>query len=455
VSHLILTQRVLPVVYRVRPDPAAAGRWIVSAQLAFEVTYDPGQLVLTGLAFTGSAAASGDLTVFAENRNPAAYTVLAGAPYPWSLPFDVFTEEVRACLATIGTPRLDLIRALRPAMRNASVLDACEILNTTPGQIRQLTGPDPAAPLSASWGLLVTGNTLSEPTGDTSAPPIPGDWVGALSRLSVLLQRSGVELPTLLGTLASRYVTGGALPDLQPHTEDKPGRLTVQGLTEGVLGRLHRFLRLRLITGWPLRDLDLALGSVTDHFTTPLSEAAVMALAGLHELTARLDVPLRQAAAWLGALETLPFTDREMAGEPVLPGLYDEVFLRSQAGRTPDSDFALDANRTELAYITAQTAAGVKPPVLKTLTGKTADLSRALRTKPDEVSALIAAQPPVVSDTLTLAGLAALAGHSTFARALGLAVPEYLLLRSLTGEDLFPAAADAAVDERARRLLRF
>jgi hypothetical protein len=242
-------------LYRVRPDPAAAGRWIVSAQLAFEVTYDPGQLVLTGLAFTGSAAASGDLTVFAENRNPAAYTVLAGAPYPWSLPFDVFTEEVRACLATIGTTRRDLIRA---SARHAQRVGPRCVRDPEHHARRSgsLTDPDPAAS-SASWGLLVTGNTLSEPTGDTSAPPIPGDWVGALSRLSVLLQRSRVELPTLLGTLASRYVTGGATPDLQPHTEDKPGRLTVQGVSEGA-GALHRF-RGRLITGWPLRDLDLAL----------------------------------------------------------------------------------------------------------------------------------------------------------------------------------------------------
>ena len=165
--------------------------YIVSAQWAFEVTYDPGRLILTGLAFTGSASPSSDLTVFAENRNPAAYIVLAAARYPWSLPFDVFTEEVRACLATLGTTRLDLIRALRPSVRNASVLDACEVLHTASEQIRQLTEPD-----AGSWGLLDTGNHLSEPSGDTSAPPIPGDWVGALSRLSVLLQRSRVSLPS-------------------------------------------------------------------------------------------------------------------------------------------------------------------------------------------------------------------------------------------------------------------
>ena len=251
-----------PAAYEIKPDTGSAQRWILSAHFAFVVTYDPGQLVLTGLAYTGSAS-SRDLTVFAENRNPAAYTVLAAARYPWSLPFDVFTEEVRACLATLGTTRLDLIRALRPSLRNASVLDACEVLHTASEQIRQLTEPD-----AGSWGLLDTGNHLSEPSGDTSAPSIPGDWVGALSRLSVLLQRSRVNLPTLLGALGSRYVGGGAAPVLQPPDEDKPSRLTVESLTAGALSRLHQFLRLRLITGWSLRDLDAALDAVTDHFTT-------------------------------------------------------------------------------------------------------------------------------------------------------------------------------------------
>lgn len=449
--------------FQVRPDTQSSGggvpgspvsRWFLTTTSTYSVVYDPGRLIVAGLAFTGAAAASGDLTVFPENRNPAAYTVLAEARYPWLLPFDVFTEEVRACLATVGTTRLDLIRVLRPSQRNASVLDACEILHTVPGQIRQLTGPDPAE-TSVFWGLAETGNHVSEPSGDTGAPPIPEDWVGALSRLSVLLQRSRVGPSTLFGALGSRFVSAGTAPVLQPPSEDKPSRIDVQGLTKPRLDRLHRFLRLRLITGWSLRDLDLSLDAVTRHFTTSLTDAAVQALAALHELAGRLDVPVRQAAAWLGALETGPFTDREAPGEPVLPSLYDEIFVRGRADRTTDSDFALDKDHAELAYITTQRAAGIDPPVLKTLTSTIPDLSRALHAKPSDVSALITAQPPLADDTLTVANLAALAGHSSFARALGLGIPEYLLLRSLTGEDVFPADADAEVDERARRLLRF
>jgi hypothetical protein len=445
--------------YEVRPDQLRpdSGRWIVSAEMDFRVTYNPGWVNLTGLAYTGSAStAAGTLATFPENRNPAAYAVLRDAPYPWSLPFDVFTEEVRACLQPMGTSRLALIRALRPGLRNASVLDACEILRTTPGQIRQITGPDPTKGSSAFWGLTGDGNIISEPTGDTGAPPIAGDWTSALSRLSVILQRSGVPLPTLLGSLASRYVTGGVAPALLPPQENKPSRLTVRGLTEPVLSRLHRFLRLRLITGWSLRDLDLALDMVTDKSAGKLTEDAAMALAALHELAARLDVPLRHAAAWVGGVETRQFTDREVDGEPIMPSLYDEIFIRT-AGQTADPDLRLGADRTQLTYITEQTARGVDPRELKlkTLTDKIPPLSRALGIRPSDVAAFVDGPKPVVPDILSLANIDLLVRHVTYARAAGLAVSEYLRLCLLTGEDLFAAAAGTAAVVRARRLLRF
>lgn len=446
--------------YRVRSDTAAARRWILSARDTVTVDYDPGRLILTGLAFTGSTS-RGDLTVFPENRNPLAYTVLASQPYPWSLPFDVFTEEVRACLATLGTTRRDLIRALRPGLRNASVLDASEVLDTCPAQLYQLFDTTRQTEPYVFWGLTETGNSVDEPSGDSSAPPIPCHWVGALSRLSVLLHRCEEDPQILLGALASRYVSGGVPPALEPPQEDRPSRITVAGLTGPVLGRLHRFLRLRRMTSWPLRDLDLALEAVTSGFTDPLGDSAVHALAGLRELAGRLAVPVRQAAAWVGAQQTRRFIDYEQSGTVAVPSLYEETFLDT-VGPNPDADFALDPDRSELAYITAPITDTDPPPgrprplpVLKTLTGKIPELSRALHVKATDLTALIAAPAAAIPDSLTLASLTALARHLTFARALGLAVTQYLRLVALTGEELFPAAADTDAAERSRVLLRF
>src|SRR5439155_18396930 len=64
------------LAYHVRRE-AGTSRWILAARTDYNVRNDPDRLVFDGLAFTGSDT-SGDLTVFAENRNPQAYTTLAG-----------------------------------------------------------------------------------------------------------------------------------------------------------------------------------------------------------------------------------------------------------------------------------------------------------------------------------------------------------------------------------------
>ena len=73
--------------------------------------------------------------------------------------------------------------------------------------------------------------------------------------------------------------------------------------------------------------------------------------------------------------------------------------------------------------------------------------ARSAIAQPAHLRALIA------DDELTLRNLVALFRHTTLARALGLSVPEYRLLSSLSSAPLFPAAAAATAGERARRLL--
>jgi len=447
---LYLANLLPPLAYQVQREPGGP-RWLLTARADYSVRYDPDRLVIDGLAFASSAA-SGDLTVVPENRNPSAYTALTAAEYPWSLPYDVFLDEVRACLGVMGTSRLELQRALRPALRNRTVQDTAEILQTTAPQLDRITRSNPtAAQRAACWGLAPTGNALADPSGDTAAPPIPGDWVGALRRLSVLLQRTALEVPSLLGAVSSRYVTGGgAAPTLDLAFECRPSRVTVQDLDGDRLERLHRLLRLRRITGWSLRDLDTMIVAVTDGLTRPLVEDQVTALAGMRELATRLGEPLRVVASWIGELETAPFRDRE-AQDALLPSLYEETFLRRQSGRALDGDLALDPAGAELAYITAQRAAGVNPPVLRTLTGKLPELGRALQARPADLRALVAAMP----DELTLVNLAQLLRHVSLARALALTVPQYRLLASLADVPLFPAASAAGPDERVRRLLAF
>ena len=426
------------------------GQWVVSGQFLFTVTYDPGEVSVDGLVFTGSSQRD-DLTSFAENRDPEAYRILSAACFPWSLPFQGPVHEIRACLATIGVSRRDLLRAVRPTIPGTAA-DTAEILGTTPAQLDQLSGPPPAAGPAGFWGLAAAGNAVAEPSGDPGATPVPGDWTGALTRLSVLLERAGVGLPVLLEALAGQYV--GADARLQPAGESRPGRIDVAGLDADVLQRLHRFLRLHRITGWPIRDLDTVLAAVAARPNAPLAQDELAALAAAGELATRLGVGLRTAALWLGTISTRPYTDREAAGEPAHPGQYDEIFTAGRPGHVPDPDFALDAVGGELRYLTDQVTAGVVPPVPTSLTAKAAELGRAVQLRPAELDLLLGARPVLLTDELTLANLGRLVQHLSLARALGLDVRGYLALRQLASDGPFAAPGQPAIPapERARRI---
>src|SRR5262249_48954981 len=55
-----------------------------------------------------------ELRAYPEHVNAAAYARLREAIYPWTLPFDLWTEEIRAYLDQLGTSRSALIEAVRP-----------------------------------------------------------------------------------------------------------------------------------------------------------------------------------------------------------------------------------------------------------------------------------------------------------------------------------------------------
>ncbi len=452
--HPYLADLLPPLKYTVTQEPRPAnalGRWTLTANVTATVRFTPDRVVVQGLTY-GSSDRTDD-ALFPENRDPEAYRLLNSAAYPLDLPFDLFREEVRACLAIAGGSRLDLLRTLLPSRRYASLDEACEVLDAAPAQLAIVTeAPGAAARVAALWGLAENGNTLTDPL-DGTAPPVPADWVGALSRASVLLDRSRVELPTLQAMFATRYLAEVAADiHLDPVSECRLSRVTVVGLNQQSLDRLQRLLRLRRITGWPVRDTDLVLRALTRAAAGPLAgDAAVRALGHVQELATRTHAPVRLVAAWLGAVETAEYVDRETNGAPTRSSLYDEVFADPRQ-RGPDSaEFALDANGAELAYVTDQ---GPNPNYVA-LTDRLAYAAAALRLRPAELAGLIGTGPlAVVADRLTLANLCTLLRQTSLARAAGISVRRSRILQELTGSAPLPNQPPA-VDEAGRRILEF
>jgi hypothetical protein len=442
-----------PLVYKAsHAGSTFTERWVITTIQTVTVTYAPDSLTLTGMAYVASKADT-DLTVFPANRNPKAYALLADATasvFPWTLPFDPFIEEARACLAALGLPRGVLLRTLRPKLIRMTLEDACESLATSLQQLQIAAEAEPDDTRGALlWGLNVSGNALIDPSGDSDAAAIPSDWVGALSRLSVLIDRSGVPVTTLSAALLyTLYLQAvGTAPSLSPQFECRPSQVTVNGLSSRHLKRLHRLLRLRLITGWTIRDLDTALWAVSDGGQSDVGQVQIVGLANIQELSRRFSLPIRQVAAWVGPMETHAYTDVEAAGSPVQPSLYDEVFLAARPGRSSDPDFILNSAATELNYLTP----GTTP---KKLTDKLQQLGAALSIDPTGLAALITSQAPLLQDELTLAMLTRLFSYVSQAKALGVSVADWAFAFSQMYEPTGSGSPPTA-DHRSARVLHF
>jgi hypothetical protein len=464
-----LANMLPPLQYTVAADatasPGALGRWTLTANVEAQIRYTPDGVLLGGLTYSSSSDATGD-GLLPDHRDPEAYRRLTGAVFPLDLPFDLFHEEVRTCLAIAGTSRRDLLRAVKPSGRYASLDEAVETLDCAPATLGIVAASaNPTNRVAELWGLQPTGNVLTDPL-DPAAAPVPGDWIGALSRLSVLLDRSRVDVPILQAIFGTRYLTDASADiALDPAYECKPSRVTVTGLNQEVLDRLQRFLRLRRITGWPIRDTDLVLRAFARPGTAPLiGDPSAIALAHVREIAARTGAPVRLIAAWLGAVETRPYTDREAESAPVLPSLYAEVFLDARlrgsgsagsaggAGGAGGADFALDAAGDQLAYLTAQNTAN--PTYLK-LTDRLAYVGAALRLAPAELAGLIGnGSHAVVPDALSLDNLSTLLRQASLARTLGISVRQSRILQRLTGIAPVPDEPPS-LDLAGRRILEF
>ncbi|HEX7540573.1 MAG TPA: neuraminidase-like domain-containing protein [Anaerolineales bacterium] len=276
-----------------------------------------------------------------ENRNPAAYDILAqnDTVFPWALPFDLWLEETRAFLEALGITRASLIDLARPQSRLSEEAATLELLGLSKSDA------DLIAPATVStepwiyWGLAEKNNTAQD---HTAGFEWNGNWLEVLAHLSMLLQQSGLSYREYLDLLQTRFV-GQPKLILFPPNECQTSKIFIAGLnaTEFTdhLNRIHVFTRLWRKSGWNMRELDLALAAFGGQ-PTPI---ILQNLALLKRLQAGSGLPVSILVACIDKLETQAWTDHTKDGSPLKPALYDSVFqrksLRSLSGF---DDFAIE-----------------------------------------------------------------------------------------------------------------
>jgi peptidoglycan hydrolase-like protein with peptidoglycan-binding domain len=382
-----------------------------------------------------SRQTSGSADELAANpayKNQSAYDTLAGAIFPWTLPFNLPLEEARAYLGQMKVSRSDLMKVFQPPATATSAQAhsiAIESLGLSSMEAQIIT---PSA-LTATfhswdfWGLLQAGNSIVDPVDPTIT--IAGDWITVLSHVRVMMNRAGLSFTELSQLLNTRFINGDnalqLVPD--PSADCDLGKMTISGLTADLLDRIRGFVRLWRKLGWTIYEVDktiMSLQSGVANLTGRLNDTLVWQICQIAYAVQALSLPVVTILSFWSTLDS--FDVPPLAGE-TLPQycLYNVLFQNKVVLNPVDPVFQLNATGTEIAGAASnEKISGHKAAILAALGISDADLT-------------LAATQITPDDKLNLANLSTLYRHFALASAMSLTIKQLLSLKSLTEIDPF------------------
>ncbi len=375
-----------------------------------------------------TSGTAGELSANPEHVNAGAYEVLAGAVYPWSLPFELPLEQTRAFVARMGIAYDELMRRYQPSdasltPSSAAIAGAAIGLGDAERQIVVGTHSASAKPW-LFWGA--------------SAPPAGSDWAPQLQPVSTLLARARIDYGQLADLLELVFLNPQAkfLPEpvtgADPETCDTD-KLAISNLTGDELDKIHRFIRLQRRLGWTARDLDRVLAALKP---AQLDDSVVRMASDIERLRRALHVPVQQIAAWYASMDTAAYLPSPIDSTK---SLYAQLFQNpGVAKRSPGSDpFAL----TQAGEVASQ------QPLSASMPGASADavaqiraaIAGALGISAEDLALLLDGPDAVagVAPKLTVETLSRLYRRASLARALKLKVADLLMLIRVTSINPF------------------
>lgn len=349
-----------------------------------------------------------ELSANPEYVNRAAYNVLSTAHFPLSLPFDLFTEEVRAYLSKMKVNRSLLMETFRgsSAPNNPQDIDIqCEYMGISKVEQGLIFNADPANQF-VYWGTANNAAALA-----------------AMTKVDVFLDVTGLEFKDLQRFLSLAFVNpGGAIVIQDLDSSCDPAQKRLQVLDANALDRFHRFLRLWKKLGWKMWEVDLVIqvlgGGVLDN-NLP---TRLFPFLQIQNRYSRLSV--EQLCAFYGNINTVPkFT--EVFKKPD-PSLYENLFLNKRITNPLDPAFALSAIQPPTDVI-----ANHVPPVLAATKVKQTDLAILQQlTNPGTGLSFI-------NNQLSLPNLSFLYRHALLAKTLSIKITDWNTLLFLLQQDVF------------------
>ncbi|HRI69868.1 MAG TPA: neuraminidase-like domain-containing protein, partial [Polyangium sp.] len=357
----------------------------------------------------------------------AAYVELGNAVHPFDLPWDLWGEEARVYLEKLGVPRYEVLETLLVPVTQAPIETADKVAREKLGLslrawevITQPNGVTLPTTLEC-WGV----STLDDLT------PINQSTSELAPNVTFFLKQSGLTYDELRELLVTDYV----FPQLTLTPQDTCNidDLVLSSLNETNLGRMHRFLRLRLRSGLTITEMD----RITRTFgATDMSANIVRHVADILPLKEELGLSVSALLPFWGNMGT---KSNEWS-----PSIYEQVFLaprvltQSRVFENIPADALLNQHipglLAALQITAAEFALLTSDPVSRAIMG---------------LDALFPANTP-----MDLPNLSRLYRIVTFARALGLSLFEYLVLRELSGNAALEGDAGTVTPAMTRQFVQ-
>ncbi len=370
----------------------AGSSWrVLDERFAYQVDHDAGvfKVVTRSRQTTGSTV---ERRAYPQYRNAQAYETLNSVFYPWTLPFDRDSEEASIFLEHLGVSRRELIEAL--------VVPASPLDTASPLSIRM-----------ASERLGLTDQERRVLVGEIAADK--ADFWGdrATATVQDVLDGSGLVFDDFDRAIATWFVNPDGDVGIEPTDSCDTSALTIAGLSDSVLSRLHRFVRLWRKLGWSIEEVDKVLRSLSVAPASPtLSNEVLVRIAHVTEIRQALNAPVLEVLALWGAVDTAGPTS-----------LYQTLFQDEKFAKAVRESFRLRSDRQELHDAT------------QSLIDHSALLQAVLRMSGPHLSQFIA----MTDGYLSLANLSFLLRRARLAQGLRLSPDDLFTASALTGLDPF------------------
>jgi hypothetical protein len=330
--------------------------------------------------------------------------------YPWTLPFDLWTEEGRVYLEHLKLPRYKIIDAFLPGEENAYLTNEAaidEILGLSKKDRKVILGTT-SPTFQVQWGIRGNPNI-----------------VDILENPATLLEKSGLEYADLEALYKTWFINpnGNIKTKFDDEHECALGKAVIENITEDVLMKILRFTRLKNKLGWSLRELDMALKTFD---ADSISSDVLLKLSHIYRLKEYIKAPLYQVLTFWGKIFTGHPNDENNERSP-----YELLFLNKSVINPVDDAFLLDATGDELKDTNS------------TIDNHAAAVKAGLGISNADLDTMIDEVLPGDIPNLNLENLSSLYRHVILAKSLGLSIAELLSLIDISGIDPFDPAQTA------------